>query len=366
MRILIITQFSALGGSSRIQVIQFFPFFTDAGIAHEHKIVYSDRFYRIQNGIVMTSSLPKKINFFLGMLLGFIKKALYVFSASRYDVVLIQREVFPASWYWLMRKINPRIIYEIEDTIFEINPFWRRGGLYEAALRYQAAMCRNMMRYAAHVIAENEYLAAEARKYNSSISLLTAPIDTERVKPAPKDAGVVDVVIGWIGSPSTFYLLQALAPALAQVQRRHPHAKVKLVGVAADAALNGVNCIAKAWREDEEVGDLQSFDIGLMPLDDMPFNRGRLGYKMIQYMAVGVPIVASDVGLNRTVIEDGKSGFLAGAPEEWVEKLSLLIRDPALRAHLGARGRAIAETRFSVATQSRKFIDIIKQCIQKS
>ena len=385
MRLLVITQFSALGGSSRIQVIQFFPFLEKAGIAYRHRTVYADRFYLVQNGIEPVSRIAKKMNFFGGMLGGFFKKACWVFAAGRFDAVLIQREVFPRSWYWLMRRLNPRIIYEIEDTIFEMNPFWRRGGLHDAALRYQAAMCRNMMRHAAHVIAENEYLAAEARRHNRNVSLLTAPINTDIFAPAPQQGSGTaekigaaeiaisatghaldggqhrqrDITIGWIGSPGTSYMLKNLEPVFTALARRHPEAVLKAIGVAPDFRIAGIGFLAKGWSAQEELADLRSFDIGIMPLDDTPFNRGRLGYKIIQYMAVGIPIVASDVGLNRTVVEDGKNGFLVKTPEEWVEKLSPLISDASLRRRMGEVGRKMAEERFSLRGQSGHLIETI-------
>ena len=362
MRLLIITQFSALGGSSRIQVIQFFPFFEKAGIGYRHLKIYSDRFYRVQNGIVEAAPWRKKMNFFLGMLAGFLKKAAVVFAASRYDAVLIQREVFPRSWYWLMRRVNPRIIYEIEDTIYEINPFWQRGGSYDLALRYQARMCRNMMRYAWGVIAENEYLGAEARHHNPRVFYITAPIDTDRYHPSTIARDNNQVTVGWIGSPATSYMLKNLELVFAEISRRHPGAILKAVGAPPEFSIEGIRFVKKEWRAADEPADLESFDIGLMPLDDTPFNRGRLGYKMIQYMAVGIPVVAADVGLNRTVIKDGENGFLVKTPEEWTEKLSLLISDAALRARLGADGRKMAEKTFSLAEQSQSFLAIIKQC----
>lgn len=366
MRILVITQFSALGGSSRIQVIQFFPFFTRAGISYTHHAVYTDRFFRIQNGLIKKSSLAKKINFVAGMLAGFVKKAGYVFAAGRYDAVLIQREVFPRSWYWFMRKMNSRIIYEIEDAIFEMNPFWRRlGGLYEIALRYQARMCKNMMRHAARVIVENEYLAVEARKHNSYVSLLTAPINTVFFTPDSPRVGR-EVIIGWIGSPGTSDMLKNLESVFAAISRRHPEMRLKVIGTVPGFEMAGIRLIKKEWRAEDELADLRSFDIGVMPLDDAPFNRGRLGYKMIQYMAVGIPIVASDIGLNRTVVRNGGNGFLAGSNEEWVEQLSLLIASPDLRRRLGAAGRRMASERFSLARQAECLVGIVRRCAEGS
>src|SRR3989338_3083046 len=364
MRLLVITQFSALGGSSRIQVIQFFPFLKKAGIEYRHGTVYSDRFYRMQNGIVRVSRGRKTANFLAGMLAGFIKKAYWVCAVARYDAVLIQREVFPPSWYWIMRHLNPRIIYEIEDTIFEINPFWHRVSIHNMAMRYQARGCRTMMRHAAHVIAENEYLAREARKHNRNVSLLTAPIDTDRFTPGDKNRGRdPSVIIGWIGSPGTSYLLKNLEPMFVALGGRYPQMTVKAVGTAPDFTMAGFHFTSKNWTQEEELADLQSFDIGIMPLDDMPFNRGRLGYKMIQYMAVGLPVVAADVGLNRTVIRDGGNGFLAATDEDWIQKLGLLIGDASLRTKMGGGGRRMARDPLSLLKQAQHLVGVIRLCI---
>lgn len=363
MKILVLTQFSELGGSSRIQVIQFLPFLEKAGINCAWKHFYSDKFYKIQNGIVPISRLRKKVNFFCHLFLVMLKKIFYVFSAGNYDLVLIQREVFPKTLYWLLRKINPRVIYEIEDTIYEINPFWKRGFIHDFALLYQARLCLNMMKGAALVIAENEYLAEEAQKHNSRISLITAPINTEIFKPALKQDVLEKraVTLGWMGSPSTTPLLKSLGPVFAELGKRFPHVQLKTVGAALDFLVSGITLVKKEWRLEEEFSDLWSFDIGLMPLDDTPFNRGRLGYKMIQYMSIGIPVVAQDIGLNRAVIKNGENGFLVSTPEEWVEKLSLLIRDRGLGEKLGAGGRKMAEEIFSLEKQSKVYIEVIRK-----
>ncbi len=358
MKVLILTQFSKQGGSSRIQVLQFLPLLIGAGIQYSAYHLNSDRFYRIQMGIVVVPRWIKKVNLCVNIFLALFKRVYYAFLALGYDAVLIQKDTFPKFVFWAMRRMNPRIIYELDDTIYEMNPFLRQSFLYEILLRYQAGLCVNMMAKSAWVIAENEYLAEEARRHNKNVSILSAPIDIDRFRPAPLKKSM-GIMIGWIGSPSTTHLLLSLAPVWQEIGRRYPQAEFKVVGAASYFTVSGIRFVKKEWRVEDEPADLHSFDIGLMPLDDAPFNRGRLGYKMVQYMSVGIPVVASDIGLNRSVVKDGVNGFLVSTTEQWVEKLGVLIRDGYMRDRMGKEGRKIVEDRFSLEKTSKVLITVL-------
>lgn len=355
MKILILTQFSSLGGSSRIQVLQFLPLFKAARIDFTAKAFYSDSFYRTQMGVIPKSKLCSKLNLIFGLILANVRKVLLILISWRYDAILIQKEVFPKWVFFLLLLVNSRVIYEIDDTIFEINPFNDRGKFEHLMLTYQAGLCLNMMKRAALVIAENEYLAAEAKKHNSRIMVLSAPIDTEKYFPSQSKTSDSQIVIGWMGSPSTTYMLETIKPVFQKLKVRGLKFKLKVVGAKADFFVSGIDLIKKNWSETEQLSDLQSFDIGLMPLDDSAFNRGRLGYKMIQYMSVGIPTVASNIGLNRTVIKNNVNGFLVNGMDEWVEKLATLIEHRETRLRLGEGGRNLAVTNFSLTSKFRIF-----------
>lgn len=355
MKVLILTQFSSLGGSSRIQVLQFLPLFKEAKIDFMAKTFYSDSFYQIQMGVTPKNRALSKANLFIGLVLSNFKKILFAAMAWRYDVILIQKEVFPKLIFGIMRLLNPRVIYEIDDTIFEINPFNDRGKLEHLMLAYQAGLCLNMMKQAALVIAENEYLATEAKKHNSRVMVLSAPIDTEKYFPGRTSADGSRIIIGWMGSPSTTYMLEDIKPVFERLEVLGLKFRLKVVGARSDFSVPGIDLVKKSWSETEQLSDLQSFDIGLMPLDDSPFNRGRLGYKMIQYMSVGIPVVASNVGLNRTVIENNINGFLVDGLDEWVEKLTILIENQNVRHRLGSGGRDMAINKFSLVSKFKIF-----------
>lgn len=360
LKILVITQFGMVGGASRVQVLQFVPYLRETGFVCVVRHMYPDVFWFTEMKSRKMNTIAKAASFVFFLALGMLKKIWYALTCWRYDVVIIQKETFPESLYWLITVGNPRVIYELEDTLFEVNPFLKTGSVKRILLEYQAMLCKNMMKRAAWVIAENEYIGGEASKHNAHVLFITAPIDVKAYFPRSEQKTTGEkIVIGWIGSGSTTYLLEMLKPMFAKLGAKEKTVVLKTVGTRADFSVGGIEHIKKEWRLEDELSDLQSFDIGLMPLDDSPFNRGRLGYKMIQYMAVGIPVVADDIGLNRTVITNGENGFLVSGKDDWVEKLSMLIHDHELRRMLGARGRAIAEERFAIEKQAKVWVDVV-------
>jgi glycosyltransferase involved in cell wall biosynthesis len=199
------------------------------------------------------------------------------------------------------------------------------------------------------VVAGNAYLADYARRAGAKrIEVIPTVIDLGRYR--VKDADhigkqpEVAFIIGWIGSPSTARYLRDIAPALAEVCREG-RARVRLIG-SGQIELPGVPVEVLPWREDTEVDEICGFDVGIMPLPDEPWARGKCGFKLIQYMACGLPVVASPVGVNSEIVEDGVNGFLAQDTLEWVVALERLIAAAELRHRLGAAGRAKVGARY--------------------
>jgi len=199
---------------------------------------------------------------------------------------------------------------------------------------------------------------AKAKKYNKNVSIISAPIDTNFFRPGSRVKNSSVITIGWIGSPSTSHSLKGVEPIFTELAKRHRNFRLKMVGTPPNFFISGIKIIKKDWRLDEELPDLQSFDIGIMPLDDTPRNRNHLGYKMVQYMSVGIPVVVSNVGL-KTIVKNGINGFLVNNLQDWVEKLSLLITDAELRHVLGQNGRKTAEESFSLKKLSADFINVL-------
>ena len=164
--------------------------------------------------------------------------------------------------------------------------------------------------------------------------------------------------IGWIGSPSTARYLRDIAPALAQVCW-DGRARVRLVG-SGPVDLPGVPVDVVAWREETEVDEIRGFDAGIMPLPDEPWARGKCGFKLIQYMACGLPVVASPVGVNAEIVEDGGNGFLARDAGEWVAALARLMGDAALGGRLGKAGRRKVEARYCLQVTGARVVEVVR------
>jgi glycosyltransferase involved in cell wall biosynthesis len=169
------------------------------------------------------------------------------------------------------------------------------------------------------------------------------------------------VTLGWIGSHSSAPYLRLLDSVLPRLASRYD-LRLKVVGGEYHCAHARVS--THEWRLDREAADLHSFDIGLMPMPDNPWTQGKCAFKALQYMAVGIPVICSPVGMNSEVVQDGVNGFLADSEAEWIEKVSLLIENPGLREAMGRRGRAAVEERYSVKVNFQKFLRVLEDAVE--
>jgi glycosyltransferase involved in cell wall biosynthesis len=213
------------------------------------------------------------------------------------------------------------------------------------------------------VLAGNHYLADFARMAGAPrVELLPTVIDLQRYpdpKPQALPAGSPPCV-GWIGQRATASFLSPLTPIFQGLTRE---LGVRFSAVGIDAEALGLPMTSISWTEDTEVASISSFDIGIMPLTDAPFERGKCGYKLIQYMACGLPVVASPVGVNSHIVEHGVNGFLASTPQEWEHALRTLAADPALRAAMGRAGRAKVEQQYSLQLAGPRLVELLQSVV---
>jgi len=195
------------------------------------------------------------------------------------------------------------------------------------------------------IVLENEFNKEYVKKISSNILTITGPIDIARYFPVPSSEKET-IVIGWIGSPSTTVYLDLILPVMQKIQEKHNNTIFKTIG-ANDIKLPNINIKQTFWNLKTEVSELHEFDIGIMPLTDDKWSQGKGGYKILQYMAIGIPVVASPVGINSKIVLDGKTGFLAQTQEEWYLKLDYLITHSEERKKMGRCGRQIAVEEYS-------------------
>ncbi|MEZ0230314.1 MAG: glycosyltransferase family 4 protein [Planctomycetota bacterium] len=270
----------------------------------------------------------------------------------RFDVLFVEKELFP---YWpaalelAFVEHGPPVVLDYDDAVWE--PYARRPLLQDKIARLIGA--------AAAVTAGSRYLEAYARTRNDRVFHVPSVIDAARYTPRASYDGAGPVRIGWIGTPMTQFLLAPAAEALAVVARERS-VRLVLVGAAPGTTVSGIETEVLPWREEEETERVRSFDVGIMPLTDEPFHRGKCGYKLVQYMGAGVPSVASPVGANEDVIVPGETGFLARTTDEWVEKLRALADSSDLREKMGRSGRRRVEDVLSVERAATRLAEVFR------
>jgi glycosyltransferase involved in cell wall biosynthesis len=195
------------------------------------------------------------------------------------------------------------------------------------------------------------------------VTIVPTTIDTEKYRLLPRPSNQVPV-IGWTGSFSTVQHLDTLAGALKRLARKE---NFRLVVIGPPVyKIDGVDVEAVKWRSATEVSDLRQLDIGIMPLPDESWTRGKCGCKALQYMALAIPTICSPVGVNSEIIQDGVNGLLANSEDEWVEKLTLLLHDANLRKRLGDAGRKTVETKYSAAVHAPRVYEILRSVVAQS
>jgi glycosyltransferase involved in cell wall biosynthesis len=279
-------------------------------------------------------------------------------SISQYDLVYILREAALFGPPIIERRIaraGVPIVYDFDDAIFF--PYVSTVNGYLSLLKFGASKTRAICRLAAHVMTGNAYLAAYARQHNQNVTIVPTTIDAEKYKRQPKTPSDPPV-IGWTGSHSTVQHLNTVRGVLQKLAQRERF-RLRVIG-APDYRLDGVETEALPWRSETEVADLRPLDIGIMPLPDDNWSRGKCAAKALQYMGLAIPTVCSPVGVNSSIIQDGCNGFLAATEQEWIEKLSTLLHSRELRTRIGHAGRETVEREFCATVQAPRVAEIFR------
>ena len=352
MRILLLSRYTSLAASSRLRFYQYLPFLESRGIDVTVAPLLGDDYINgLYGGKVPIASVLHSYITRLGIML----------RARRFDVVWVEKELLPWLPGWFELGLFPRgvsMVVDYDDAVFhrynQHQFFWVRA-LFGKKIDA-------VMRQADLVIVGNDYIGDRARQAGARrVELLPTAADSAKYAVA---ASALDgpVTIGWIGSPSTAQYLHLIAPVLQEMVDSRG-ARVVAVG-ANPEQLNGLPIEVRSWSEQSEVSDIQQFDIGIMPLPDEPFERGKCAYKLIQYMACGKPVVASPVGVNSIIVREDVEGFLPGTLSQWSEALRKLYDDPSLRKRLGAAGRKRVETEYSLQVTAPRLEALLRSAVK--
>ena len=283
-------------------------------------------------------------------------------KARKYDLVYILREAAllgPAIFERLLHQQRVPFVFDFDDAIFVTYRSPSNG--YLSYLKF-ASKTKTICRLASHVMVGNPYLAEYAAQVNDNVTVIPTTIDTDKYRVSPPQNSGGPLTIGWTGSYSTVQHLDTLRGALQKLAETE-NFRLRVIGTPT-YELAPVQVEALQWRAATELEDLSAIDIGVMPLPDDNWSKGKCGLKALQFMALGIPTICSPVGVNTDILQDNENGFLAATEAEWVEKLTRLLRSAELRRRLGHAGRTTVEEKYSAVTQAPRVYEIFKSVLR--
>jgi glycosyltransferase involved in cell wall biosynthesis len=343
MRILFLTIGDEQIASSRTRVLQYLPYFNKSGITA--KVIVRDPYI-----LFKTRNVFKRISQILHVQFNM----LYFFLAALfYSFIFIQKVYLPKCMSTLFVFMGKQLVYDFDDAIYTSFDF-------KEIKSRKLSRLKHILKKAGLIIVENDMNKEFSEQFNKNVIIITGPIECSRYKPSIKSNNE-KIVIGWIGSPNSSIYLSLVEKPLKKLSEKYP-AKFELLLIGAPAVdMPGVDLYIQPWTIDTEIALLDKFDIGLMPLYNDPWCLGKGGYKILQYMAMGIPTIASPVGINCELIKNGENGYLAGNEDDWIKYLEELILNKERRKQLGALARQIAVREYSFEKYSEMVMKELKK-----
>jgi len=355
MRVLVLPRYTRAGASSRMRFYQYLPRLEASGLRFEVSPLFGDEYLACLQKDGHKSTLEA--------LRGYIGRVGALLTATRFDLLWIEKDALP----WLPAAIETRLyssgvpyVLDYDDAVFHQYDLHRNT----LVRRLLSSKHERVMRGAACVVAGNGYIGDHARRAGARlVEIIPTVVDMERYSissPRVLPCSQPQTVVGWIGQRSTAYNLNILVDTAKRLNRE---GRTKFVAVGAGNGFDDSLFETLPWSEESEISHIANFDIGVMPLLDGPFERGKCGYKLIQYMACGKPVVASPVGVNCEIVEHGVNGYLAETDDEWEFALRSLTQDSDLRERMGSAGRSKVEAMYSLQATLPRLADILHAAV---
>ena len=351
-KILALTRYGKIGPSSRYRFYQYFPYLEKNGFQIDVHPFFKDTYTQ---KILLKSKNIFSINPFFS----YWNRVIKSFSFKQYDLIWIEKELFP----WipspienLFLKTNIPIIIDFDDAVYH-----RYDQHSNFIIRkFLSNKIRSILKSSSLIIAGNEYIASYARKSNvKNVEIIPTTINTEKSVIKINYLNKNKFIVGWIGSSSTSSHINEISEVIINLCKEND-ALFAAVGVDKKKLNNFPVKIIK-WKEDEELKEISKFDVGIMPLPNNPWEKGKCGLKLLQYMAAGLPVVASPVGINNEIVLHGKNGFLARNENDWIKYLNQLKTNPMLRKKMGQESLNIVKKKYSLSYHSKKLIKILNR-----
>ncbi|MGY2133401.1 glycosyltransferase [Hymenobacter sp. HD11105] len=295
-----------------------------------------------------------------GILGGFFRRLWLLLSVSSYDFVFIHREASPIGppiFEWLIAKVmRKKLIYDFDDAIWIPNT--SEANKIVAGVKWHHKV-GNICRWAFKVSCGNAYLCEYASQFNKRAVVNPTTIDTLHLHNQVRDQRTAGrLIIGWTGTHSTLKYLNQVVPVLAELETRYDFEFRVISNQPPQLPLRSL--YFQPWNKATEIPDLASLHVGLMPLEDDPWAKGKCAFKALQYMALGIPAVVSPVGMNTEVVQQGRNGYVCATQKEWREALETLLENAELRIGLGEAARNTVVGRYSVLANKQNFLDLFR------
>lgn len=346
-----------IGPSQRYRVGLFLPELESKGIQYKLAEFYSEESEKI---LYEPGHMMAKI---MVVLKGYLQRFYtVVFTAWQYNYVFIQRgsaPLGPPVFEWILTKLlRKKVIYDFDDAIWIPNTSRenRIAGWFKAFWKV-----KYICKWSYKVVGGNDFLCDYARQYNRNVIRIPTCVDTHRHHTIQKAHVNDDLVIGWTGSHTTLVYLDEVKDILIELQQEFNFSFVVICNKPPSWQMHKL--VFVPWRGDTEVEDLLRMDIGIMPLKENAWTEGKCGFKLIQYMSLGIPAVASPAGVNKVIIDQGINGFLCTNAQEWKEAFRALLGDARLRQKMGEAGRKKMIEQYSIRSQSEKFVGLFEHKI---
>jgi glycosyltransferase involved in cell wall biosynthesis len=341
--------------SQRFRFEQYFDLLTKNGI---HYTVSSFWTKSAWNILYKSGHYLDKIGW---LLFGFLIRWIDIIRCIRYDLIFIHRECTPVGpplcEFIIARVLRKKIIYDFDDAIWLPNTSTENKVV--RWIKFHSKV-KSICRWSHKVSCGNDWLADYARNYNPNIVINPTTIDTEKYHNPElwSSSKNEKIVIGWTGTHSTIFYLNSMAGILKEIEKKFPVDIHIISNKNPNFDLPSAKFIP--WNKENEIEQLIQFDIGVMPLDDDDWAKGKCGFKALQYMALGIPCIASSVGVNKSIIENDRNGILCVNNQDWVNALNVLIENSVKRNEMGIHARKKVIENYSVASNSTNFLSLIK------
>jgi glycosyltransferase involved in cell wall biosynthesis len=352
MKILILPRYEHQAASSRYRFYQYIPYLKAQGWEVTVKPLLSNNYIKY-----LYEKIPLPVS---EILLGYFERIIQILNKKKFDLIWLQQEAFP----WIPSFIEniivsrkTKIVADYDDAFF--HRYDQNKNLIVRSLLKDKI--DSVMEYSNMVLAGNNYLLERAKLNNKNVKLFPTVVDTntfKNINPIKDDV----FTIGWIGSPGTSKYIKLIEDVLKEVSLEKD-IRINLIG-ANNIKINGVSLNHIKWDQNTEVEEISKFDVGIMPLPDNPWERGKCGFKLIQYLSCKVPVIGSPVGVNRDIISNGFNGFQANSTDEWIKYLRLLKNDKKSALNMGENGRKFVEEKYSLQRNVVKLIDYFNEILQ--